>query len=430
MNEIARRNVLTAPALLGTASLIGTSHLWAGANDRIRVASVGLGGRGGELMKQAFKIPNVEVTAVCDPDNERMRQWAAEVEKIGGRQPRQEADLRRLLEDKDIDAINIATCNHWHAPAAIFACQAGKHVYVEKPVSHNVWEGRKMVQAARKYKRIVQGGLQRRSNPYVRRAVELLREGVIGDVYMARALVFGDRKSIGFQQPEVPPPNLNWELWLGPAPPQPFHRNLVHYNWHWFWDFGNGELGNNGSHQLDVARWGLNKGLPSTVQSTGGRFGYKDQGQTPNTQIATFGYQDGTQMVCETRGLFTNDEGGVTWGVHFYGSNGYLSVNADGKYKVYLGRNKQPEPDMGKTAAVDHYGNFIEAVRAGDRGLQTAEIEESYLSCALCHLGNIAHRLQRKLVFDAGVERFVGDAEANTLLTRIYRKPFVVTEHV
>lgn len=287
-----------------------------------------------------------------------------------------------------------------------------------------------MVETARKHNRIIQGGTQRRSNGYIRRAVELLRQGVIGDVYMSRALVFGDRRSIGFQQPEDPPPYLHWDLWLGPAPKQPFHRNLVHYNWHWFWDFGNGELGNNGSHQMDVARWGLNKGLPTKIFSTGGRFGYKDQAQTPNTQISTFEYPDGTQLVCETRGLYTNDEGGVAWGVHFYGSKGYLSINANGRYKVFLGRNKEPEPDMGKHDEIDHYGNFIDAVRAGNREVQTAEIEQTYLSCAICHLGNIAYRLQRVLHFNPGTERFAGDGEADGLLTREYRKPFVVTERV
>jgi predicted dehydrogenase len=424
MSEMGRRG------FVGAASLIGTSRLWAGANDRVRVASIGLGGRGGELMKQAFKVSNVEVTTVCDPDEVRMQQCASEVEKISGKKPRQEPDLRKVLEDRSIDAINIATCNHWHAPAAIFACQAGKHVYVEKPVSHNIWEGRRMVQAARKYNRIIQGGTQRRSNSYIRRAIELLGQGVIGEVYMARALVFGDRPSIGFKQPEDPPPNLHWNLWLGPAPEQPFHRNLVHYNWHWFWDFGNGELGNNGSHQMDVARWGLNKGLPWRISSTGGRFGYKDQAQTPNTQISTFEYKDGTQLVCETRGLYTNDEGGVAWGVHFYGSKGYMSINANGRYHVFLGRNKQPEPDMGQTDPIDHYGNFIQAIRTGDRSIQTAEIEQTHLSCAICHLGNIAYRLQRKLHFDADTERFAGDSEADGLLTRNYRKPFVVTEEI
>lgn len=247
---------------------------------------------------------------------------------------------------------------------------------------------------------------------------------------MARALVFGDRPSIGFKSPEPPPPNLHWNLWLGPARLQPFHRNLVHYNWHWFWDFGNGELGNNGSHQMDVARWGLNKGLPRKICSSGGRFGYKDQGQTRNTQISTFEYNDGTQLVCETRGLYTNDEGGVAWGVHFYGSKGYLSINANGRYNVFLGRSKQPEPDMGKLDTIDHYGNFIEAIRAGNRQVQTAEIEETYLSCAICHLGNIAYRLQRTLNFDADTERFTNDSEADKLLTRVYREPFVVPEHV
>ncbi len=410
--------------------MLGPARGWAGANDRIRVACIGLGGRGGELMKQAVSLPNVDVVTLCDPDETRMQSTAASLTKLNGSRPKLEPDLRRVLDDRSIDVINIATCNHWHALAAIFACQAGKHVYVEKPVSHNIWEGRQMVRAARKYNRIIQGGTQRRSNGYIRRAVELLRNRVIGDVYMARALVFGDRRSIGFRSPEQPPPELHWDLWLGPAPRQPFHRNLVHYNWHWFWDFGNGELGNNGSHQIDVARWGLGKGLPVTIHSSGGRFGYRDQAQTPNTQIATFEYEDGTQLVCETRGLYTNDEGGITWGVHFYGSEGRLSINADGRFKVFLGRNKEPEPDAGKHDEIAHYANFIEAVHAGKPTSQTAEIEETHLSCAICHLGNIAYRLKRVLQFKPATERFRDDAEADRLLTREYRTPFVVRQQV
>jgi len=269
MPEMKRRHVLFA-----CAAFIGMRNSWAGANDRIRVASVGLGGQGGYLMNQAARIENVQVVTVCDPDETRMQKWAADLEAKTGRKPKMEPDVRRVLEDKSIDAINIASCNHWHAPAAIWACQAGKHVYVEKPVSHNIWEGRKMIEEARKYKRCVQGGTQRRSSGYIRKAIQLLREGVIGNIYMARALVFGNRPSIGFKQPEDPPSYLHWDLWLGPAKNRPFHRNLVHYNWHWFWDFGNGEMGNNGSHQMDVARWGLGKGMPSKIFSTGGRFGY------------------------------------------------------------------------------------------------------------------------------------------------------------
>ena len=409
---------------LQTTSLLGTSLAWAGANDRIRVAMIGLGRRGMALLPAAARMPGVEVAALCDPDRDHLAQAAAELEKATGQHARMETDMRRLMDDPNIDAVTVATCNHWHALAGIWACQAGKHVYLEKPVSHNLSEGRRLVEAARRYHRLVQGGTQRRSNGRIRKAMELLHGGAIGDIYMARAIVFGVRDSIGFQKPGPPPANLDWNLWLGPAPEQPYHANLVHYNWHWFWDFGNGELGNNGSHQIDVARWGLGKGLPSKIYSTGGRLGYQDQGQTPNTQIATYDYPDGTMLICETRGLYTNAEGGVRWGVHFYGSKGYLSIDPKGMYQVFLGRNEQPEPDPGAYEEIDHYGNFFDAVRAGKRDLLRADIEETFLSNSICHLGNIAYRLGRKLDFDPQAESFPGDPEANRLLTRNYRAPF------
>jgi predicted dehydrogenase len=274
----------------------------------IRAAVVGLGGRGRDHMRVLAQIDGVEVVAFCDPDESLLAEKAAEFEKLTGRRPRLEFDLRKLHEDRDIDAVTIASCNHWHALTAIWACQADKHVYVEKPVAHDVFEGPQMVEAARKYNRLVQGRTQRRSNPNLRKAIQALRLGVIGDLYQAKCVVLKRRDSLGFKTPEAAPPSLHWDLRLGPAPLQPFHRNLVNYNWHWFWDFGNGELGNNGIHELDLARWGLNKGLPVRIHSTGGRFGYKDQGHTPNTQITTYEFNDGTQLICEIRGRYTNEE--------------------------------------------------------------------------------------------------------------------------
>src|SRR5579859_2451496 len=235
---IRRRDFITTAAMAGGAQLLGTSRAWAGANDRIRVAIIGTGGRGRDHMRDCAKISGVEVAAFCDPDETRMAQRAAEFEKLTGAKPALQQDLRRVLEDKNIDVVTIATCNHWHSLAAIWAMQAGKHVYVEKPVCHDFHEGSQMVAASRKYNRLVQGGTQRRSNGYVRRAIQALREGVIGDVYMARCIHYQQRESLGFKTPETPPSTLNWDLWVGPGPMQPFHRNLVHYNWHWFWDFG------------------------------------------------------------------------------------------------------------------------------------------------------------------------------------------------
>lgn len=434
----SRRSFLNITAGLAASPLIGASRGWMGANDRIRVAVMGMGGRGGNLMTLSAKAQNVEVAAICDPDESRMRQWAASLEALTNRRPRTEADIRRLLDDDTVDALIIACCNHWHAPAAIFACQAGKHVYVEKPVSHNVFEGRQLVAAAAKYGRVVQAGTQNRSSARIRKAITLLHEGVVGDVYMARWLITGHRESIGFHSPEPPPAALHWNLWLGPAPEQPFHRNLVHYNWHWFWDFGNGEMGNNGTHYMDVARWGLGRGLPAKIHSIGGRFGYDDQGQTPNTQTATFEYPDGRILLGEIRGVYTGEQSG--W--YFYGSRGSMQILPNGQFHVYWDVNKSPdatrswseEMDRGvdpqDVGDVGHLNNFYTAVRAGNPGPLRAPIGEAHVSNSLCLLANISCLTGRKLQLDADTETVIGDQEANGLLTRVYRKPFVVPEKI
>jgi predicted dehydrogenase len=426
MSETKRRNFLkSAPALAAGASFIGSSRVW-GANDRIRVAIVGMGGRGGDLLRSAARTQGVEVAAICDPDENRMRKGQDELQSRSSQKARLVPDLRKLLEDREVDAVVITTCNHWHALATIWACQAGKHVYVEKPVSHNVFELQKMVEAARKYNRMVQAGTQRRSFGTFRKAIELIRGGTIGDLYMGRFLFTGARDSIGFQQPENPPDELLWDVWLGPAPKQPFHKNLVHYNWHWFWDFGNGELGNNGIHSMDIIAWGLDKGLPTRINSTGGRYGYKDQAETPNTQICTFEYQDGTQVVCEIRGLYTKNE----MVMDFFGTKGHMRLDPNGRREILLGRNKAPEPDMGTLENIDHFRNFTDAIRAGKRELLNAEIEKAVPSMVPIHLANISYRLKRELRFDPARMRFVNDPEADRMLTRNYRQPYVVPEKV
>jgi len=406
---------------------------WAGANDRIRTAVIGMGGRGRDHLNTLAQLDGVEIAAFCDPDQSRLEEATALLEKRGGKRPRLEPDLRRVLEDRSIDAITIATPNHWHALAAIWGCQAGKHVYVEKPVAHEMAAGTAMTLAARQHNRIAQGGTQRRSIPQLRRAIQALHEGVIGEVYMARAIHFQERDSIGFQKPEDPPANLRWDLWLGPAPQQPFHRNLVHYNWHWFWDFGNGELGNNGVHFIDLARWGMRRRLPVRIHSDGGRFGYKDQGQTPNVQLSTYDFADGAQLVCEIRGRHTNTEAGQAQGVFFYGANGYMSIGpeVDVVPQVFLGKSKTPDPAFAKTMAEGrinmdrlHFQSFFDAIRSGKRDSLPAEIEETRLSTAFCLLGNIAYRLGRVLRFDPEREQFPGDEEAGRMLGSGYRAPF------
>lgn len=412
--------------VLSSASLIGTAPLWAQANDRVRLAVIGMGGRGSELMRLFSKVEATEIGAVVDPDGNRAEQAASWLLKETGKRARVESDMRRVFEDKTIDAVVVATTNHWHALTAVWAMQAGKDVYLEKPVSYNFFEGQKLVEAARKYNRIVQGGTQRRSAGRWRKAIQMIHNGAIGEVYLAKWFFPGRRDSIGFKPVEPPPNWLNWDLWLGPAPKQPYHGNLVHYNWHWFWDFGNGELGNNGIHLVDISRWGIQKELPVKVSSWGGRFGYKDQAQTPNTQNVTWQYADGTAIVGEIRGLYTGEP--MSW--DFFGSKGHMHIFADGQFDIVLERNKQPEPRVEPLEEVNHYANFAEAVRKRDRSLLNAEIHETHISTALCHLGNIAYRMGRELRFDASAGRFVGDGEANSLLTRPYREPYVVPANV
>lgn len=437
--SVGRRDFITGAALAGGAHLLGGVPARAAANDRIRAAIIGMGGRGRDHMRELAKIPFVEVAAFCDPDSTRLDQRATEFATLTGKKPVLQRDVRKVLEDKSIDAVTIATCNHWHALAAIWACQAGKHVYVEKPVCHDFFSGAQMVAAARKYNRLVQGGTQRRSNGYVRRAIQALRDGVIGDVYMARCIHYEKRGSIGFKPAGNPPDTLNWDLWVGPAPMQPYNANLHPYNWHWFWDFGNGELGNNGIHYIDVARWGLNKGLPSRVYSSGGRFGYKDQGQTPNVQLASYVFDDGTELVTEIRGRFSNDEGGTSFGNVFYGSKGYMiSESGRESFKVFLEGKTTPEPELGRAEDADpsgkgpvsHFRNFFDAVQAGKREMLTAEINETYLSTAFCLLGNISYRLKRELRFDPATRRFVGDHEADGMLKNKYRAPYAIPDLV
>jgi predicted dehydrogenase len=399
---------------------------WAAANDRVRVAIVGVGSRGSAHIGEILPVSNVEIAAVVDVDGRRTEAAAATVLQKTGQRPRIETDMRRIFEDKTIDAVTIATCNHWHTLTAIWAMQAGKDVYVEKPVSHNIWEGTKLVETARKYNRIAAGGTQRRWWGRWRKAIELIHAGEIGDIYQGNLFFPGNRDSIGFKETKEPPGWLNWDLWVGPAPMQPYHENLVHYNWHWFWDFGNGELGNNGIHLIDILRWGMRKGLPVKVHSTGGRFGYKDQGQTPNTQNVTWTFDDGSMIVGQLRGLYTPEP--MSW--DFFGTKGQLHINADGRFQVTLGRNKKPEPEVESPANLSHFQNFVEAIRARDRKLLHAEIEETALSTAMCHLGNISYRVGRELKFDPAKMQFPGDAEANRLLTREYRKPYVVPERV
>ena len=400
-----------------------------GANDRINAAVLGVNGRGRSIIGGFMDIDNVEVTTLVDPDLVIAASRAKDFEERYGKKVTVLQDLRKCYDDKDIDVVGIATPNHWHSLATIWACQAGKDVYVEKPASHNVWEGRKMVEAAHKYNRIVQNGVQLRSSPAIREAIQLLRDGYIGKVYMARGLVFRTRVDIGNRPVEPVPEGLDYDLWTGPAPMRPFTRNLVHYNWHWHWDYGNGDVGNQGIHETDLCMWGLDVGLPTRITSMGGKFLWDDCKETPEIQTSVYHYPEEKKIIqFEVRHWHTNLEDGVGVGNIFYGDEGYLVVDGYNTYSTFLGPKR--EPGKAGSQGGNHYANFIDAVRARDTSIQNGPVETAHLSSALAHLGNIAYLTGRVLTFNPNTERFVNDPEADTLLTRTYREPYVVRDRV
>ena len=302
------------------------------ANETVNMAVVGVGSRGTEHVKQYLKLPSARIAALCDVDTAQMERVSQIVYDQTQKRPKNYQDLRKLYADKDIDAVSIATPNHWHALATVWALEAGKDVYCEKPACYNIFEGQQMVKAARKNNRIVQIGMQGRSVVHKRKAIELVRGGAIGKVYMARGLCFKLRPSIGKTPSEAVPAGLNWDIFLGPAPMRPYTKNRFHYNWHWFWDTGNGDIGNQGIHEMDIARWGLNRALPKRVVASGGKYVYDDDQETPNTQIASFDYGD-AELVFEVRGFPTGGEatvepGGSNFvGNIFFGEHGYMSLD-------------------------------------------------------------------------------------------------------
>ena len=398
-------------------------------NDTVRVAVLGVNGRGVDHIGGFCNLKNVDVAVLCDPDQNVSRKRAAEFEKKYGRPVRTETDLRRVFDDKNIDAVSIATPNHWHALATIWACQAGKDVYVEKPGSHNIFEGRKMIEAAARYNRIVQHGVQLRSSVAVQEGVRKLREGVIGKVYMGRAVIYRWRPSIGHLADEPVPEGLDYDIWLGPAQKRPFSHRYVHYNWHWQWDFGNGEIGNQGVHELDMCLWGLGVKFPRQISALGGKFLWDDDKQTPEILSTSYLYPDENKfMEVEVRHWFTNQEDSVNVGNIFYGSEGFMLIKGYDAYETYLGTKRERGP--ARKEGGDHYANFINAVRTRNKGELNAPVETAHYAAGIAHLGNISYRVKRRLEFDPAAEKFVNDAEADKLLTREYRPPFVVPEKV
>ena len=400
-----------------------------GANDRIRAAVLGLNGRGKSHISGLMEQSNVQVVTLCDPDTNVLGSRATEFESKYAKSVKMEKDLRKVFEDKEIDVVSIATPNHWHSLATIWACQAGKDVYVEKPGSHNVWEGRKMVEAAHKYNRIVQHGVQLRSSEAIQEAVDHLRKGTIGKVYMARGLVFRWRGDIGRKGVEEAPKHLDYDLWLGPAQQRPFSRDIVHYNWHWNWEFGNGDVGNQGIHETDMCMWGLGVGLPEKITAMGGKFLFDDAKETPETLCSVYHYpKEGKLIEFEVRPWCTNLEDGAGVGNIFYGSEGYLVIKGYDKYEIFLGQKRTPGPSREKGG--DHFENFIACVRSRDASKLNAPVETAHMASALAHLGNISYRLGRVLNFDPATESVTSDDEANRMLKREYRAPYVVPEQV
>ena len=442
----SRRKFIKNTISASTATFLAPSIVSAsvfGANDRINAVVLGVNGRGKNHISSLMKQKNVHVTKLCDPDRNLLLKRQREFKNKYNKDVSLEQDLRKVMDDKDIDVVSIASPNHWHALSVIWACQAGKDVYVEKPGSHNIFEGRKMVEAAQKYDRIVQHGVQLRSSPAINEAIGLLRDGYIGNVYMARGLVFRWRGDIGDKGFSSVPKGLDYDLWTGPAPKRPFTENLVHYNWHWHWDYGNGDVGNQGIHETDLCMWGLDVGLPTKITSMGGKFLWDDCKEVPEVLTSVYNYPDEGKIIqFEVRPWCTNTEEGATVGNIFYGDKGILVVDGYSKYKTYLGKDRTPGKsgddgakeasgmDRGSGGTDGHFTNFIEAVRKHDSGILNAPIETGHLSSGLAHLGNIAYRMEKVLTFNPQAEKFVNDPEADKMLTRNYRQGFEVPNKI
>jgi predicted dehydrogenase len=423
------------------------SRAAAGPNDRIRVGVAGLNGRGYALARSLvdMKRDNVELAMVCDVDAKVLAGRAASLQKAAGRPIATAGDIRRMIDDKSIDAIVHATPTNWHALGAVWTMQAGKDAYVEKPLALTLWEGTKIVEAARKYDRIAQHGTQCRSSPEMLEAVALLKQGAIGEVVGGRGIGHKYRPSIGHSKAEPVPETLNYDMWRGPAPMKPYSAKHIHYNWHWFWDTGNGELGNLGVHGLDVMRMAMGLAdYPERVHSAGGYVAFDDDKQTPNMQTSIFRYR-GRKVVLEysIRQIYSNTEGGMgdtipftmgdardAHGLMIYGTEGYMVLPDYISYYTYLGKERRPGPSRvgpGPVASNEHHlRNFLEAMRSRKRSHLNGEVEDGARSAAMCHLANIAYRVGRALQVDPATGRISGDEEAQALSTRTFRAPYTI----
>lgn len=472
LKQPARRSFLKASLAAAAATSFTTAasaRKIVGANDRIRLAVVGVRGRGWNHVEGYKSIPGVEIAYFCDVDENVLRKRLADAEAMSLPKPQTEVDFRKLLEDKNLDAVSIATPNHWHSLMGIWAAQAGKDIYIEKPCSHNWWEGRQLVRAIQKYKVICEHGSQCRSSAAVREAMDQMQSGLIGEVYLARGLCYKWRDTIGHAPVEPVPPGVHYDLWTGPAPLKPFTKNRFHYNWHWIWDTGNGDLGNQGIHELDLARWGLGVKLPTKITAVGGHFLFDDDQQTPNVLNVAYEFKGmgakTKMMEFEVRGWMTNHEAGIgtrefasgdvpaaglqeekksggkktlgpandkpsTIGNLYYGSKGYLAISGYDSYKSFLGNENEAGPEKHQRVGNEHFVNFIECMRSRNAANLHAPLEEGYLSTTLVHLANASYRLGRTIHFDPEKEMVINDPEATALLKGTYRAPFVVPEKV
>ena len=473
--EFIKKSVLSSAGIaIGGMGFTSKSYdSIVGANERINVAVIGIRNQGSvhiDTWCGLAKNQNVSVKTICDTDEQLFDSRSKIISDKTGVKPLTEWDIRKVLDDKEITAVSIVVPNHWHALATIWACQAGKHVYVEKPASHNIREGRKMIEASRKYDVRVQVGFQSRSGRNMQEALKFIHDGGIGEVYMARGLCYKLRDSYGTAKDGTPPPAFHYDRWLGPAPWRPYNEKRSHYCWHWFWDTGNGDTGNQGPHQFDIARLGLGMNEhPVSVYSNGGIYGFnhdestqgnrtpgtmvygsveayghdKTMQETPNIQTTIIKYGDGKLLEFETRGRYTNTESSaeISVGNIFYGTDGYVEIKdeAASPWKAFRRREKKAfegsvaEQGSGKEPQdiiADHFTNFLDAIRSGKNETLNCDIVEGHYSTALPHLANISYRLGRELRFRGDYEKFIDDPEADRLLSRVYRQPYVVPDEV
>ncbi|HEK20751.1 MULTISPECIES: Gfo/Idh/MocA family protein [unclassified Mucilaginibacter] len=432
-----RRQFIQNMAVAGTTFMLGSHSAIAGIYKgspakKVVLGVMGVNSRGAFLAQKFAGLNDVEIGYICDVDSNAMNKCIAEIEKITGKRPKGITDVRQLLEKKDLDALVIAAPDHWHAPATILACQAGKHVYVEKPCSHNPHEGELAIQAAAKYNRLVQMGSQRRSFSNVQKMVQELHSGIIGRAYFARGWYVNNRKSIGIGKAAPIPANLNYDLWQGYAPRRPYKDNLIHYNWHWFWHWGTGEALNNGTHEIDVMRWGLGADFPNRVTSGGGRFAFKDDWETPDTQTIVVNFPNDTSLSWEGRSCNPFNSEGVGRGVVFYGDHGTINYGGGNGYQVFDMENKlvkevkdeTPVDASNKVSPTEmldrvHLQNFVNAIRGDEQLNQT--IINGHRSTLVPQLGNIAQRVGRVLNIDPKNGHILHDAEAAKLWSREYQ---------